>query len=68
MKENKMHMVPQVVVDCAENIFNPANNAHMRDAYVMRIEAIRDYCNEMLQKSSNIRTLNIPTKRKHSVR
>jgi len=68
MKENKMHMVPQVVVDCAENIFNPVNNAHMRDAYVMRIEAIRDYCNEMLQKSSNIRTLNVPVKKKQNFR
>lgn len=63
-----MHMVPQVVVDCAENIFNPVNNAHMRDAYVMRIEAIRDYCNEMLQKSSNIRTLNVPVKKKQNFR
>jgi len=61
-------MVPQVVVDCAENIFNPVNNAHMRDAYVMRIEAIRDYCNEMLQKSSNIRTLNVPVKKKQNFR
>ena len=52
MKENKVHLVPQIVIDCAENIFSPTTNSNSRDTYVMRIEAIRDYCNEMLAKTS----------------
>jgi hypothetical protein len=52
MKENKIHLVSQVVIDCADNIFNPSNNAHVRDTYLMRIEAIRDYCNEVLIRAS----------------
>jgi hypothetical protein len=59
MNENKIHLVSQVVIDCAENIFNPSNNAHVRDAYLMRIEAIRDYCNEVLIRASKDKDKNI---------
>ena len=52
MKESNIHLVPQVVIDCAENIFNPSNNANVRDTYTHRIEVIRDYCNEVLTRAS----------------
>ena len=52
MKESNIHLVPQVVIDCAENIFNPSNKAHVRDNYMMRIEVIREYCNEVLTRAS----------------
>jgi hypothetical protein len=52
MKENKIHLVPQIVVDCAENLMN-AKHDHMRDAYTMRLEAIRDYCIQALQSAQH---------------
>jgi len=45
-------MVPQIVIDCAENLLN-AKHDHMRDAYSMRLEAIRDYCNQALQSAQH---------------
>jgi hypothetical protein len=44
------HLVPQVVVDCAESMIK-TNQDHMKTNYIMRLEAIRDYCDEMLRKS-----------------
>lgn len=47
MKTNNMHLVPQVVIDCAENIFK---GNRINEIYAARVEAIRDYCNSELQK------------------
>ena len=52
MNQNRIHMVPQIVVDCAENLIN-AKHDHMRDDYSLRLEAIRDYCDEALRKAGN---------------
>ena len=48
MNDKKIHLVPQIVVDCAENLAN-AKHDHMRDAYMSRLEAIRDYCDHALK-------------------
>ena len=52
MNQNKIHMVPQIVVDVAENLMN-AKHDHMRDNYTLRLEAIRDYCNEALKRAGS---------------
>ena len=52
MNQSRIHMVPQIVVDCAENLINTKHD-HMRDAYALRLEAIRDYCDEALKKAGN---------------
>jgi len=52
MKQNNIHMVPQIVIDCAENLAS-AKIDHMRDTYTLRLEAIRDYCDEALKRSSS---------------
>jgi len=49
MKQNNIHLVPQVVIDCAENLLK-STNPNMKDAYTLRLEAIRDYCDEVLKK------------------
>jgi len=58
MNNVKIHLVPQPVIDCAENLKNN-NHEHLRLNYIMRLEAIRDYCDQVLkkdqmQKSSNM--------------
>lgn len=62
MKETNLHMVPQAVLDCASNVFNPDNNAHTRETYVMRIEAIRDYCNDVIAKHQTNKPLTLVKK------
>lgn len=67
MRENRQHMVPQVIIDCAENLMN-SKIEHMRDSYIMRLETIRDYCDEVLKKSNNKPTFTVPTKKKSILR
>ena len=64
MKETNIHLVPQVVIDCAENIFNTSNNANVRDTYTHRIEVIREYCNEVLVRASKDKDRNVFIDRK----
>jgi len=52
MKENNIHLVPQVVIDCAENLLK-STNSNMKDTYTMRLETIRDYCNQALQSAQH---------------
>lgn len=53
MKSNKMHLVPQIVIDCAEGL-NSAKNINTKTAYEMRLEAIRDYCEDVLKNSRQV--------------
>lgn len=46
-KTKNIHMVPQVVIDCGENVFK---SGRVDDLYLLRIEAIRDYCNHVVSK------------------
>lgn len=50
MLKNKMHLVPQVVIDCAEN-FKASKVEHMRESYLSRLEAIRDYCDLVIKSN-----------------
>lgn len=47
MNQNKIHFVPQPVIDIAESLAN-TKQEHIRVNYVARLEAIRDYCNYVL--------------------
>jgi len=51
MNQNNMHMVPQVIIDCAENIFKAPNN-NIKNTYVSRMEVIRDYCDNILKRAA----------------
>lgn len=50
MDKNKLLLVPQVVMDCAESAYKTTRNQFVRDNYILRLEAIRDYCIEVLDK------------------
>lgn len=52
MNQNKIHMVPQIVIDCAENLMNTKID-HMRDTYTLRLETIREYCDEALKRAGS---------------
>jgi len=52
LNQNRVHMVPQIVVDVAENLMN-AKHDHMRDTYTLRLEAIRDYCDAALKQAGS---------------
>ena len=52
MNQNKIHMVPQIVIDCAENLMNTKID-HMRDNYTLRLVAMRDYCNVALKRAGS---------------
>lgn len=48
----KTHYIPQPVIDCVEKAFDFKNSKFTSDTYIVRIEAIRDYCNDALNKLS----------------
>ena len=48
-------MIPQVVIDCAENLVS-TKVEHMKTNYALRLEAIRDYCDDMLKKANGVGT------------
>ena len=49
MKNDKIHMIPQPVIDCAENMFK-AQNSNTQDMYYVRLQAIRDYCDQAMKR------------------
>jgi len=50
MKNDKMHLIPQAVIDCAEGVANTKQD-NLRLNYIMRLEAIRDYCDEVIKRA-----------------
>jgi len=62
-----LHNVPQVVIDVAENLVN-TKQENMRTNYMMRLEAIRDYCDAVLKQQNTKSIFNIPAKRKTTVK
>lgn len=48
-----MHLIPQIVIDCAEGL-STSKNINTKTAYEMRLEAIRDYCDNVLKSSKRV--------------
>jgi hypothetical protein len=46
-----MHLIPQVIIDCATDLAT-TKNENIKVNYVVRLETIRDYCDQVL-KSQN---------------
>ena len=67
MKSDKLHLVPQVVIDCAHGL-STTKQDNLRVNYIIRLEAIRDYCDQALKiaNESNTSTNNKPNKHKYS--
>ena len=67
MDKNKLHLIPQPIIDCAENLIS-AHQDHIRDTYILRLEAIRDYCDYAIKSSSNTKPFNLSLKKKSTHR
>jgi len=46
---NKIHLIPQIITDLVEKMFSEQRN-YAQQNYQQRIETIRDYCNEELER------------------
>ena len=55
MKNDKLHLVPQAVIDCVQGL-STTKQDNLRLNYIMRLEAIRDYCDAALKVSSDRNT------------
>lgn len=66
MNQNKIHFVPQPVIDIAESLAT-TKQEHIRVNYIARLEAIRDYCNSALDKNEKYNPF-APHVRQHKVR
>ena len=60
-------MIPQPVIDCAENLFTTKQD-HLKQSYIARLETIRDYCEDVLKKANNRPAFTIPVKKKSVIR
>ena len=67
MNQNNLHMIPQPVIDCAENLFT-TKQEHLKQSYIARLETIRDYCEDVLKKANNRPAFTIPVKKKSVIR
>lgn len=67
MNQNNLHMIPQPVIDCAENLFTTKQD-HLKQSYIARLETIRDYCEDVLKKANNRPAFTIPVKKKSVIR
>ena len=62
-ENNWIHLIPQVVIDCAESI-DTNKNENIRINYIMRIEAIRDYCDAVVKKANEPKWMQNPIRKK----
>jgi len=49
MKNDGIHLIPQSVLDCAESLSNTKQD-NLKINYIMRLEAIRNFCDITLRK------------------
>jgi hypothetical protein len=74
MNFNKIHLVPQAVLDCAEGLNNTKQD-NLRLNYILRLEAIREFCDLTIRKHNMEVNTNVfkrgrgsrPTSRGHEV-
>jgi len=67
MNQNNLHMIPQPVIDCAENLFNTRQD-HLKQTYIARLETIRDYCENVLKEANSRPAFTVPVKKKSVIR
>ena len=51
INESKLHLIPQAIIDCAADLAT-TKNENIKVNYIVRLETIRDYCDQVL-KSQN---------------
>jgi hypothetical protein len=50
---NQQHLVPQVVIDCAEKLLDDRTNENVKQNYQQRIEATKRFCETVLEQMKN---------------
>jgi hypothetical protein len=54
MNENKIHLIPQAILDCAADLVK-TKNENVKVNYIVRLETIRDYCDQVLKAQNEVR-------------
>jgi hypothetical protein len=63
MNSNLLHLIPIIVVDLATKLVDSNIGEHEKNNYVMRIEAIKEYCDYALNKHNTVKNLNLKKKK-----
>lgn len=50
---SQQHLVPQVLIDCAEKMLDKHTNSNARENYQQRIEATKRFCETVLEQMNN---------------
>jgi len=48
-----LHLVPPSVTDIVEKLVSPIAHENEKMNYILRLEAIRDYCADIINKNNN---------------
>jgi hypothetical protein len=51
--DNRMHLIPPSVIDIVEKFNSPNVHVNEKMNYLVRLEAIRDYCIASINKNNN---------------
>lgn len=52
------HLIPPILIDLAEKFNSPSVRENERINYILRFEAIRDYCSSVINKHNTSRVVN----------
>lgn len=55
-----LHLIPINVIDIVDKLNTPNIRDMERTNYILRLEAIRDYCEETINKNNNQKPVKIP--------
>ena len=50
MKVEKLHLVPQVILDVGASALVTHRSGWQQDNYIMRLEAVVEYCQDIIEK------------------
>jgi hypothetical protein len=50
MNKSKEYLVPSMVIDCGIAALDTGKNPYQRDTYYARIQATKEYCDEVITK------------------
>lgn len=50
------HLIPPILIDLAEKFNSPSVRENEKINYILRFEAIRDYCSDIISKHNTSRT------------
>ena len=63
MNSNRLHLIPINVVDLVTKLADSNIGENEKFNYIMRIEAIKEYCDYALNKHNTFKNLNLKKKK-----